>query len=221
MATNGRNGSGSLSSSLTDLMTSLMVIFVLLLVATLNNASAKGENTRNLMLEKLRKDLQQFAVSGVTVEKDPRDPLGLLVLVPERFFNFAVDKSDIPAGGSEFLESFAPRLAATACTDLYKSEISSIVVEGHTDSTGTDEHNLKLSQERSLRVVQKTLDILGRQGPEERTCFVDFLSANGRGSREPILDANGKEDKDRSRRVVFKIRVRSLEQRELRKILGM
>jgi hypothetical protein len=98
MATDGKTGSGNLSSSLTDLMTSLMVIFVLLLVATLNNASAEGENTRNVMLDQLKRAMQDFATKGVRVEKDPTDPLGLLVLVPERFFNFAVDKSDIPNG---------------------------------------------------------------------------------------------------------------------------
>ena len=95
------------------------------------------------------------------------------------------------------------------------------MVEGHTDSSGTDEHNLQLSQQRSLSVVQRTLDILGRSEPEDKVCFLDFLSANGRGSKERILDADGKEDRNRSRRVVFKIRVRSLEQREFRTILGM
>lgn len=221
MASSERTGSDNLSSSLTDLMTSLMVIFVLLLVATLNNASAEGENTRNIMLQQLETALRDFAAKGVRVEKDPRDPLGLLVLVPEKFFNFAIDKSDIPNGGIEFLENFAPRLATISCSDRFKIEISSIVVEGHTDSTGTDEHNLKLSQDRSLAVVQKTLEILGTQPKGEKECFLDFLSANGRGSREPIRTANGAEDRDRSRRVVFKIRVRSLEQREIRQILGM
>ncbi len=94
------------------------------------------------------------------------------------------------------------------------------MVEGHTDSTGTDEHNLQLSQERSLAVVQHTLDILGHDEPEDTACFLDFVSANGRGSKEPIRDVNGNEDKDRSRRVVFKIRVRSLEQREFQTVLG-
>jgi outer membrane protein OmpA-like peptidoglycan-associated protein len=221
MATDSKNGSSSLASSLTDLMTSLMVIFVLLLVATLNNASAEGENTRNLILDRLKIDLQDFARQGVRVEKDPSDPLGLLVLVPEGLLNFAIDKTDIPEGGVTFLSDFSPRLARTACSERYRKEISSIVVEGHTDSSGTDEHNLQLSQERSLAVVQRTLEILGQSGPEDRACFLDFLSANGRGSKEPILDASGKEDRDRSRRVVFKIRVRSLEQREFRTILGM
>ena len=221
MATDTRNGSTSLASSLTDLMTSLMVIFVLLLVATLNNASAEGENTRNDILESLKADLQVFAQQGVRVEKDPSDPLGLIVVVPVGLLNFALNSTQIPDGGVKFLSAFSPRLARTACSERYRKDISSIVVEGHTDSQGTDEINLPLSQGRSLAVVQKTLDILGRGEAENKKCFLDFLSANGRGSREPIRDANGNEDKDRSRRVEFKIRVRSLEQREFRTILGM
>lgn len=221
MATDTKSGGSSLASALTDLMTSLMVIFVLLLVATLNNASAEGENTRNLILDRLKLDLQDFARQGVRVEKDPADPLGLLVLVPEGLLNFAVDRTDIPDGGVRFLSDFSPRLAKTACSERYRKEISSIVVEGHTDSSGTDEHNLQLSQERSMAVVQQTLKILGQGEPGDKACFLDFLSANGRGSKEPIRDADGNEDRDRSRRVVFKIRVRSLEQREFRTILGV
>lgn len=215
-----RSSNSSLGSSLTDLMTSLMVIFVLLLVATLNNATAEGENTRNLILDELRRDLQDFARQGIRVEKDPADPLGLIVLVPSGLMDFSPDGTDIPEKGVIFLDSFVPRLAGTACSERYRNEISSIVVEGHTDSTGTDEHNIPLSQKRSLAVVQQTLDVLGQKQPQNRECFLDFLSANGRGSKEPMLDSSGNEDKDRSRRVVFKIRVRSIEQRELNSILG-
>jgi chemotaxis protein MotB len=220
MATNSAHGSTSPASSMTDLMTSLMVIFVLLLVATLNNASSEGENTRNLILDQLKIDLQDFAKKGVRVEKDPTDPLGLLVLVPEGLLNFSLDSHEIPQGGIQFLRDFSPRLATTACNPRYRKEISSIVVEGHTDSSGSDEHNLQLSQERSLAVVQQTLNILGQNESEDKSCFLDFLSANGRGSKEPILDGHGAEDMGRSRRVVFKIRVRSFEQHEIRTILG-
>lgn len=220
MATKHRSSNNGLGSSLTDLMTSLMVIFVLLLVATLNNATAEGENTRNLILDELRRDLQDFARQGIRVEPDPADPLGLIVLVPSGLMDFSLDGTEIPEKGVAFLDSFVPRLAGTACSERYRNEISSIVVEGHTDSTGTDEHNIPLSQQRSLSVVQKTLEVLGQKQPQSKECFLDFLSANGRGRKEPMLDSNGNEDKDRSRRVVFKIRVRSLEQRELHSILG-
>jgi hypothetical protein len=52
------------------------------------------------------------------------------------------------------------------------------------------------------------------------SCFVDFVSATGRGSAEPV-EVTGKEDRSLSRRVVFKIRVKSLEQRGLETKLGL
>ena len=233
--------SAGLASSLTDLMTSLAVIFILLLVASHNNeqekldaarekvaetqhqldaAEEKTRATRHEMLVALQKALEEFRARGVSAEADPKDPLGLLVLVPEGLLAFAFGEAKIPQGGLEFLRSFARKLAETACSDTFKDEINSIVVEGHTDSRGTDEINLPLSQARSMAVVLESLRILsgateyGKPSSGLRSCFLNLLSATGRGSSEPIL-TEGKEDEPRSRRVVFKIRVRSLEQRQL------
>lgn len=218
------SGAG-LASSLTDLMTSLAVIFILLLVASLNNAQQEGEATRNAILTELQKELQTFVAKGVEVKADPRDPLGLLVLVPEGLLEFALAKSEIPQKGQNFLKGFIPTLAAVACSDRFRTEINSIVVEGHTDSSGTDAFNLPLSQARSMAVVSESLKILGDTYEENaslsslKPCFLEFLSASGRGSVDLIYDQAGKEDQPRSRRVVFKIRVRSLEQRHLREEL--
>lgn len=239
--------SAGLASSFTDLMTSLAVIFILLLVASHNNeqqnletareqvadtqrqltaAEQKTATTRNAMLMTLKQALEVFAVQGVRVEADPKDPLGLLVLVPEGLLAFAVGDVKISLAGVDFLRAFTPQLAAIACSDMFKDELSSIVVEGHSDSSGKDEANLPLSQARAMVVVQESLRVLSGFGepatssPSLRVCFLTFLSASGRGSSEPMLDADGKEDKVRSRRVVFKIRVRSLEQRQLEKPLA-
>jgi hypothetical protein len=70
-----------------------------------------------------------------------------------------------------------------------------------------------------MAVVQESLAILSPD-PILRACFLTFLAASGRGSSEPFRDPTGKEDKARSRRVVFKIRVRSLEQRQLQEVLS-
>ena len=84
-----------------------------------------------------------------------------------------------------------------------------------------------MSQNRSLAVVREILLVLdeGDDPPSDedglRDCFLTLLSASGRGSAEPILDSTGHRDQARSRRVVFKIRVRSLEQRELRDVLAV
>jgi outer membrane protein OmpA-like peptidoglycan-associated protein len=218
-----------LSSSLTDLMTSLMVIFILLLVASLKNAQQEGETTRNTILfklqERLRSEIDEYKDQGFEIKTDPKDPLGLIVVVPDGLLNFEVNKANIPPAGTEFLQKIIPKMASTFCSDEFRGEMESIVIEGHTDTTGSDERNLPLSQERSLRVIQESLRVLAAQQPVEaakqnRSCFLELLSATGRGSVEPVKDGNGQEDLNRSRRVIFKIRVRSLERRLVTEIIG-
>ena len=213
--------SSSLSNSFTDLMTSIAVIFILLLCASLNNAQQEGETTRNSVLAELQKELVEFVSRGIEVKADPKDPLGLLILVPEGLLAFQVDRWDIPGRGQIFLESFIPRLSKTIGSERFSKEINSIVVEGHTDSSGTAQHNWELSQRRSMSVVKTSLDLLNRDDVQsEKDNFLHFLSASGRGSAEPVTDSLGEENPTLSRRVVFKIRVRSFEQKSLVEILG-
>lgn len=215
---------GGISSSMTDLMTSLAVIFILLLVASLNNAQQEGEQTRNNILlklrEKLSRELDEYKDQGFQITQDPKDPLGLIIVVPEGLLNFEVNRADIPAPGIEFLGRVTPKLSETVCSEEFRSEMNSIIIEGHTDRTGTDELNLPLSQARSMSVVSESLQILKRNQSSGRLCFLDLVSATGRGSVEPLLDADGTENLARSRRVVFKIRVRSLEQRVINRTVG-
>ncbi|MCK6556645.1 OmpA family protein [Candidatus Binatia bacterium] len=259
-------GTHSLSNSFTDLMTSLAVIFILLLVVLVNNkqqelaqaqkdlsdaqrrlaaAAAATTKARQEILAALRGELNQLAARGVQVTEDPKDPLGLLVVVPEGLLQFELDRSTIPPRGEGFLAEFVPRLGVIACSR--REDLSSIVVEGHADSSGSEEHNLKLSQDRSIEVVRASLAVLRAYPelagvpdqcfPDEsdtlaslppantlgsqalQTCFLDLLSASGRGRREPFVE-NGVEDRARSRRVVFKIRVRSFEQRDIEGFLN-
>ena len=223
------NGNGGLASSMTDLMTSLAVIFILLLVASLNNAQQEGEQARNDILlklqEKLSKELVEYKEQGFQLTNDPKDPLGLIIVVPEGLLNFERNRSEIPQPGVEFLKRVAPKLAETVCSEEFRPEMNSIVVEGHTDSTGSDETNLPLSQARSMAVVGSSLQILklaesGIGAGKDLRCFLDLVSATGRGSVEPISKDDGSEDLARSRRVIFKIRVRSLEQRVVNKTVG-
>jgi chemotaxis protein MotB len=137
---------------------------------------------------------------------------------------FEQGKSDIPPSGKEFVQEFIPKFVATACSAEIRPGINSIVVEGHASSEGDERLNLRLSQARSIAVVQDSLDVLDDRArgasPEGHRCFVDFVSATGRGSAEPV-EVTGKEDRSLSRRVVFKIRVKSLEQRGLETKLGL
>lgn len=227
MSTSESETSSGLANSFTDLMTSLAVIFILLLCASLNNAFEEGQSTRNNILEKLRKELNEYVSKGIKIEADPKDPLALLILVPEGLLAFQVDKAEIPEQGIPFLNSFIPKFAEVTCSKDFKDEISTVVVEGHADSSGDEKderHNWELSQKRSMAVISKSLDILENVEEEGslnlKEEFQKFISASGRGSKEPIL-VDGKEDKALSRRVVFKIRVRSFEEKTVKKIIGL
>ena len=215
-------GTGNgMSNSFTDLMTSLAVIFILLLCASLNNAQQEGQTTRNSVLAEMQTELKEFVSGGIEVKSDPKDPLGLLILVPEDLLAFPLDRADISPDGELFLRAFIPKLSKIVCSQRFAKEINSIVVEGHTDSSGTAQHNWDLSQKRSMSVVRTSLGVLNMNDTEaEKISFLRLLSASGRGSAEVVTSPAGEENAALSRRVVFKIRVRSFEQKPLLEVLA-
>ncbi len=197
-------------------MTSLAVIFILLLCASLNNAQEERQIDKEFRPCGDAVGAQEFVSGGIEVKTDPLDPLGLLVLVPEDLLAFRLDRADISPAGDAFLRAFIPRLSAVVCSPRFANEVNSIIVEGHTDSSGTARHNWDLSQKRSMSVVRASLDVLDDGGMrEEKAVFLQLLSATGRGSAELVKDASGEEDRRMSRRVIFKLRFRSIEQMPL------
>jgi flagellar motor protein MotB len=209
--------SDHLSSSLTDLMTSLMVIFILLLLVFISHTASKDAALTDVLLKRLKQDLQPQGFSENSIRPDPRDRNAILVIVPGRLMNFELQKADLQPGGREFLKEHIPSLAEVLCSPEFRKSVDSIVVEGHTDRTRygkTEEesqnNNLKLSQDRSMAVVKEALSDLSPPGHEQqRACFLEKLSATGRGEQD--LE---KTDDD-SRRVIFKIRIKAREQEQI------
>jgi flagellar motor protein MotB len=205
-----QSSSDHLSSSLTDLMTSLMVIFILLLLVFLHRTAGKNIAVTDALLRTLQYDLVPHGFSEKDIQIDKKDRNAILVIVPNNLMGFELGKSDLKPEGEEFLRSRIPALASVLCATEYRDSIESVVVEGHTDQypwkgfteAESQNLNLKLSQDRSMEVVKKTLESLD-DNTTERGCLFEKLSASGRGEQD--LGPTPEE----SRRVIFKIRVRA------------
>lgn len=204
-----------LGSSLTDLMTSLMVIFILLLLVFISHTASKDAALTDVLLATLRKDLQPQGFSENSIRPDPRDRDAILVIVPGDLMHFETQKADLQEAGRQYLRSHIPALADVLCSDQFRSSIESIVVEGHTDkqrygrtAEESENNNLKLSQDRSMAVVEEALaDLNGNE--RDRSCFLEKLSATGRGEQDPE-----KTDAE-SRRVIFRIRVKARDRTDI------
>lgn len=206
------NSVDHLNSSLTDLMTSLMVIFILLLLVFVHRTAGKDAAVTDVLLRKLLADMKPHGFNEQTIRHDPRDKNAILVIVPDRLMNFETSKSTLRPEGERFLKEYIPEFAGVLCSEQFRSSIESIVVEGHTDihpwvgqsAEESQNSNLKLSQDRSMEVVKSALSDLTGMEPR-RSCFLEKLSATGRGEQEQ--EATPEE----SRRVILKIRVKVVE----------
>ena len=118
---------------------------------------------------------------------------------------FEVNSFTIKQSGQELLNRFLPVYLGVLMQDEYKDYVAEIIIEGHTDSTGTYLSNLKLSQNRALAVAEYCLQ-MNTLSAQMKQKLQDILTATGKSYSDPVL-VNGVEDKEASRRVEFKFRL--------------
>ncbi|MBQ3423749.1 MAG: OmpA family protein, partial [Clostridia bacterium] len=116
--------------------------------------------------------------------------------------------SDLSPRGEQFIDRFLPVYLDVLFSDEYRPYVAEIIIEGHTDSLGTYLSNLELSQRRALAVAAYVLDDDYRGiSTAQKKQLREVVTANGRSFSDLIYDAEGCEDMDASRRVVFKFRL--------------
>ena len=153
--------------------------------------------------------------ANLDAQVDPNT--GDIVLSSTVFFE--TNSYAIKAEGQQLLQRFLPVYLDVLLRDEYADFLGEIIVEGHTDSTGTYINNLKLSQNRALTVVEYCLQIVR---PEQRPLLQSILTAKGRSSSDLIYDEFGNEDKNASRRVEFKFSLKDAEMiDEMNRIINM
>ena len=133
---------------------------------------------------------------------------------------FETGRADIREEGKELLDRFVPVYLDVLLREEYADYLGEIIIEGHTDSSGSYESNLKLSQNRALQVALYCLKIPGLTSAQKQQ-LQKILTAKGRSYADLIYDENGMEDAEASRRVEFKFSLKDAEMiEEMNRILS-
>lgn len=214
--------------SFSDLMASILIIFILLFVYELANYQQNMNETQQTIEELTSTRIKIISMLQEEFEKEDMNIVidtntGAIKL--DETILFDTDKSTLKKQGKDFLKKFIPIYLSILLEDEdIKSEVSQIIIEGHTDNEGGYVYNLQLSQARSLSVAEY---LLGNELKyKEKNELKNYLSINGRSYSEPIYKSDGKTvDKKASRRVEIKFRLKEEEtllqiQKELDKGLG-
>lgn len=160
---------------------------------------------------------QEFANNNISVEIDETN--GSLVMDSSVLFDY--DETELTPEGQEVLGNVLPIYCSVLMQEEYFPYLAEIIIDGYTDSSGGYEYNLELSQRRSLAVAEYLLSICQSfLDADDQQSLKEKLTVNGHSSSNLVLDENGNEDADASRRVEVKFRLKDEEMiEELRSIL--
>ena len=204
--------------SISDLMSGLMVIFLFFAVSYMYDVQQNQKRVQRIAVA--YRDLQTALYEDLLWEFQDdlprwkatlnRETLAIRFGEPDVLFR--AGSSEVSTRFQDILGEFFPRYIRIIASDVYRENVQEIRIEGHTSSewlpeVSQDEAyflNMKLSQDRTRSVLHFCLHLLG--GAESKSWVQDHITANGLSSSQPILMANGLEDKVRSRRVEFKTR---------------
>lgn len=209
---NKQEGESPFWISFSDLMSALMVLFLLVMAVTLISVTkdVTTAEQRKIQREKdikelmstIREQSRDFPEVKVN-ESTYRIDLGDIV-------RFDSGRSDIQTSGARFLRKYVPVLLKAQASDLGRKWVRRIVVEGFTDQDGTYLYNLGLSLDRSRRVV---CVLYSQPQPDES----QLSEAEKRQIRDLFLVGgysfnSMKPSKDASRRVELKVDFWSLDE---------
>lgn len=159
-----------------------------------NVASLSEEEVETLIAtqDTILADLAEaFAAEGINAKVDMLTG-GISV---DSSILFDVNDATLSEEGKAYLDKFFKVYTDVILSDKFANAVQSIVVEGHTDTTGSYDHNMELSEQRAQSVVTYCLEI--------NPSVSESIVARGRSYDQPIYDAEGNVDMDASRRVEF------------------
>ena len=215
--------------SITGLFSILMMIFLFLSIAYMGNIILKQKKittiaqTYEKTQEGISHDLKKEFTQNLQVWNAVVDSLTLSVRFEDPEILFQVGSSELNQHFKNILDNFFPRFIQILTDPKYKDEIEEIRIEGHTSSEWAGEsspyqayfNNMELSQNRTRNVL---IYILSKIKDEKLFNWTKSkLTANGLSSSKLIYNLDQTENKERSRRVEFKIKTNA--EKQINKIL--
>lgn len=156
---------------------------------------------RTAIIEELLQALRASNITGANV-----DDSGAIVFSSEMMFS--TGSSKLNETGKQFLDSFLPNYLKVLMSEEYSKYVSQIIIEGHTDTSGSFLTNVELSQARALGVLRYIMsnEFKGITKAEKQR-LESVVTANGRAYSDPIYNTDGSINMSASRRVVIKFRL--------------
>jgi outer membrane protein OmpA-like peptidoglycan-associated protein len=207
-------GGGATASSMTDIMASLVAVFVLLFVAAQNNRGQGVVSARDVLMRRLREALPAAGIDRAAIDSVPNDPSTVVIILPDSVL-FDRGAAQMSPGGRNVVRTATPILARVLCEQETRRSLDQMVVEGHTDNTvpaGSSPdagrmYNLRLSQLRSMDFVTTSTAALGVGAEADLECYLGLVSATGRGQENPVPGVPP--DAPPQRRVVLRLRLKT------------
>ena len=205
---------------LSDLMTGLMMVFLLVAVVFMVKVDADSRRIKEIavlyerMKNELYTDLKQefdkdLARWGAEIDPD----VTIRFKEPEVLFD--TGRADLKARFKQILDEFFPRYVRILDSEKYRDVIQEIRIEGHTSSIWQSAdsrqdayfNNMRLSQERTRSTLQYVIGI--SQILDRSDWLRAHFTANGLSSSKRIMNSDGTENFSRSQRVEFRVRTDS------------
>ena len=215
---------------ISDLMSVLMMVFLLIAVSYMLKVYLEKEKieevaiTYNKLQNELYEDLSAEFDEDLKKWNAEIDKTNLSVRFKSPEILFDMGSASLKSDFKTILRDFFPRFIAILHKENYRNDIEEIRIEGHTSSywrTHTAEdrayiYNMELSQDRTRNVLDF---VLSNENNTELSKWIRLnVTANGLSSSKLILDSDGNQNRELSRRVEFKVKTNA--EKRIAKILG-
>ena len=209
-------------SSISDLMSGLMIIFLFISVAFMSKVADENISIKKQQ-ETVENILETYEDTKVNIYNDlyfefeddmkkwnmEIDEDGT-IRFKEPDVYFEKGESELKDEFKEILDEFFPRYIELVYKN-HKDNIKEIRIEGHTSSEWEDSAskkdsyfgNMELSQDRTRNVLQYVMNMNEIEKYED--WLIDNITANGMSYSKRIINENNTENKEASRRVEFKV----------------